>query len=56
MSRVDYIETGSGPTVMFLHGSVVGPGFKYQLEVFAQAAFALLPGICRGTAVGFVEE
>lgn len=40
MSKVDYIETGSGPTVMFLHGIGGGAlGFKYQLEVFAQAGF-----------------
>ena len=40
MSKVDYIETGSGPTVIFLHGIGGGAlGFKYQLEVFAQAGF-----------------
>ena len=40
MGKVDYIETGSGPTVMFLHGIGGGAlGFKYQLEVFAQAGF-----------------
>ena len=40
VGKVDYIETGSGPTVMFLHGIGGGAlGFKYQLEVFAQAGF-----------------
>lgn len=40
VSKVDYIETGSGPTVMFLHG--IGGrafGFEYQLPFFAQAGF-----------------
>ena len=40
MGKVDYIETGSGPTVMFLHGIGGGAlGFKHQLEVFARAGF-----------------
>ena len=40
VGKVDYIETGSGPTVMFLHGIGGGAlGFKHQLEVFARAGF-----------------